>query len=314
MRNLVEAYGYIVIAFISCSVIFLCGFAQFNKTIKEQNNYNKNMLVDNEDRLNVSKAPVFNNCPDDEMYLTISSEILYNWEFFTKDINITDYKGEDITDKISLSLFKIVSDKETNNSSKYIYLGNVNNTSTNCLLSLDNYNVTSENEVIITDYVDNSLFKNIGYNTYINSGLDTNISNKYKVVYSVIDDKGYKAEYSIICIVENKDIMNVRNINIHTPNVSYDYNSLTDVVSNVELIKNDTYATISDNTNNIIENVICDYNIIIIDSFTMTETVIENVDDINNISNSSIIRIIITANDNTNGNTTNKVIDLYYSP
>lgn len=313
MSNLIESFGYVVIAFISCLVIFFCGFKQFDSVVKEQKEYNKKIMSVQNDGINTNKSPIFTNCPTDEMYLTISNDIKYNWDFLTKNISVQDYKGIDIKNNLAIRLYRIIPDELNGNLSNYVYLGSIDNKSNQCLFSMDNYNININDEIIITDNIDNNNYKFIGYNTYITSGLTNSISNKYKLVYSVIDNNGYKAEYSIICIMENKDIMDVRNINIHTPIIANNYNSITELKDNLNEILLNTYATITDNTNDIIQNLDCDIDITLFNTITLVETECIDLNMIDNISNNTIIRVFIKATDSTTNKTINKNIELFYS-
>lgn len=316
MRRLLEEHGMMIITIIAAAAILyifvsrITGIQDMKRTNDEQ------VLNFSEREVNAYKAPIFSNMPTKERVEDISNGITHNWDYFMSGITVTDYKKNTINDNVKIRVYKLYSDEDVKDlgmKTNTVYLGVLekNNISTESMYTLDKYDLDYSGNVYSGNNQENIAV--LSYKSYIDKGFNTDYSSKYKLIYQVTDDAGYKAEYEVLCIMENKDILTSTNIVFSIPPVASVYDNIHDLKEAYISITTNIKATLSNMNNEIIRNCTISYSSKIVNMNTLSETSFISVNDLDTITESSYIQIKITAADEASGKTAEKTVTLPYT-
>lgn len=315
MKNLLQEYGHVIIAVLTCAVLFAIVVMQVVKVQNVKEIRDNQVLVVKQEGTHKHKAPVYTSPPKSNIYIAIDN-ISYDWNYFMSLVEVKDEKGTEIKDRVTIMVYKLLPDYITDElkMDDAIYIGELTKDNSESIYSLDNinintaYNITTKEE--ITDENNISIW---GYKTYINSAPSVKFSGKYKLVYQVVDSNGYKAEYSSICLMESKQISEALNISISLPSYQNVFDNQDTLATEYQNIRDNTTAIITDANGQTLRNCSISIETIAVNSDTSVETIINNKDEIKSLTRNTLIRMSITATDTVTGQSFNKVIDLLFA-
>lgn len=306
-----------IIAVLTCATLFAIIVAQVIKVQQTKVTRDKEILVVTQEGTDKHKAPMYVTPPDSDMYITID-DIDYDWEYFTSSIKVNDENGTNITDKVSIMVYKLIPDSVADdiNINNYVYIGKLTKDNTESLYSLDNFNVDKENNIIISDTVPSEEKILLwGYKTFINSSVNSIFSGKYKLVYQAVDGNGYKTEHNCICQMTSKGTYESTNISISVPTYQSVFNNIDSLANEFQNIKDNTTAIIADSDGQLLRTCIVDITTVAVVSDTpdtLTEIPINSKEQLSGLNNNALVRMSLTAIDTVSGQSINKVIDLSF--
>ena len=313
MRTLIETYGYIIISIITGMAIITIAGTQISDIQDMKQKNEEQVLSVMYSSANNHKAPVFISIPEEEPLLQADASIKYDWNYFINGVEVRDNDGQDITDNVEIHVYKVFS-KDTverlSLSSDLFYVGALTKDNASELYTLDNCDLDVDGDIYLgTDF---EKVGHLSYKSFLDNDYKTNFSCKYKLLYQVVDNDGYKAEYSTVCVIESEEMINNLSLNIITPEIKNEYDDLNELISDYSTVLNASFASIKNAGNEEIRRCPVMFTATITNMDDMSETEITSLEQLNTISYNALIKIVIETEDIETGKTLKKMLDLTY--
>lgn len=296
MKKLIEVYGVVIISIITGAVIFACLVDRVIGAKDFTNNY-YNTINNQYETGSFFKAPIFENvAPLDNRYST-DDATRCDWEYLLRGYLVTDNKGNNITDNVVVSIFRLLDTENTQQikwDNNELYLGTLTKNSNVNIADLDTTSIDKNGNITtdVSEYYVTSL------NDYLNNtDKILAFSGKYKFVYQVIDSSGYKAELSTACIVESDGITSntYLYIDVESPLISSIHTSTDKYDISTELSKIQAY--IIDSNRNKLRAIDYETQIFLLNPNTMEYIPVTDIHAMDISNKNEIIIIKVIAND-----------------